>query len=188
MLDAVLGSFAKGEASLSGLEPMRILRELTTGNELGSLAAGALVPPLTKDFEAQCAAFRLKLDPGAKQTATLSIFSEPKHREISRFLHRTEFLACDFAKRTRGPDLLQNRDRNLIRESWEYRWSTAVDTALIEHAVSGGTVREACITELHSRMAAAQRSEEGAELLLKGFLMGLGTAPVLWLPGWTRCS
>ena len=172
--DAVLGSFVKGEASLSGLEPMRILRELTTGNELGSLAAGALVPPLTKDFEAQCAAFRLKLDPGAKQTATLSIFSEPKHREISRFLHRTEFLDCDFAKRTRGPDLLQNRDRNLIRESWEYRWSTAVDTALIEHAVSGGTVREACITELHSRMAAAQRSEEGAELLLKGFLMGLG--------------
>ena len=172
--DAVLGSFVKGEASLSGLEPMRILRELTTGNGLGSLAAGALVPPLTKNFEAQCAAFRLKLDPGAKQTATLSIFSEPKHREISRFLHRTEFLDCDFAKRTRGPDLLQNRDRNLIRESWEYRWSTAVDTALIEHAVSGGTVREACITELRSRMTAAQRSEEGAELLLKGFLMGLG--------------
>ena len=49
-----------------------------------------------------------------------------------------------------------------------------MDTALIEHAVSGGTVREACITELRSRMTAAQRSEEGAELLLKGFLMGLG--------------
>ena len=172
--DAVLGSFVKGEASLSGLEPMRVLRELTTGKALGSLAAGALVPPLTKDFEAQCKAFRLKLDPGSNQTVTLSILSEPKHRQVSRFLHQTEFLNCDFAKRSRGPDLLQNRDRNLIREIWEYRWSTAVDTALIEHAVSGGTVREACVTELRSRMANANRAEEGAELLLKGFLMGLG--------------
>jgi hypothetical protein len=67
-----------------------------------------------------------------------------------------------------------NRDRNLIREVWEYRWSAAVDAALIEHAVSGGTVREACAAELRSRMAAAGRAEEGAELLLRGFLMGLG--------------
>lgn len=172
--DAVLGSFVKGEASLSGLEPMRVLRELTTGKKLGSLAAGALVPPLTKDFEAQCKLYRLKLDPSTNQTVTLSILSESKHRDISRFLHRTEFLGCDFAKRSRGPDLLQNRNRNLIREIWEYRWSAAVDTALIEHAVSGGTVREACVTELRSRMANANRAEEGAELMLKGFLMGLG--------------
>lgn len=171
--DAVLGSFVKGEASLSGLEPMRVLRELTTGKKLGSLAAGTQVPPLTKDFEAQCKKFRLKLDPSTEQTVTLSILSEPKHREASRFLHQTEFLGCDFAKRSRGPDLLRNRDRNLIREIWGYLWSNAVDTALIEHAASGGTVREACITELRSRMAMANRSEEGAELLLKGFLMGL---------------
>ena len=174
--DAVLGSFVKGEASLSGLEPMRVLRELTTGKDIGALAAGAQVPPLTKDFEAQCKKFRLKLDPGSNQTATLSVLSEPKHREISRFLHQTEFLSCDFAKRSRGPDLLQNRDRNLIREVWEYRWSTAVDTALIEHAVSGGTVREACVTELRSQMAKANRAEEAAQLLLKGFLMGLEDA------------
>ena len=171
--DAVLGSFVKGEASLSGLEPMRLLRERTTGKAVGSLAAGASVPPLTRDFEAQCARHRLKLSDTGRQTLTLSIFSEPKHRDTSRFLHRTCFLDCGFAKRTRGPDLLTGRDRNLIREVWEYNWNTGVDTALIEHAVSGGTVREACSTELRSRMARVQRSEEGAELLLKGFLMGL---------------
>lgn len=171
--DVVLGSFVKGEASLSGLEPMRILRDRTTGDAMGALAEGAVVPPLTKDFEAQCARHRLKLTDGSRQTVTLSIFSEPKHRDTSRFLHQTEFLECEFAKRTRGPDLLSGRDRNLIRESWEYHWSTAVDTALIEHAVSGGTVREACSMELRSRMAKAQRAEEGAELLLRGFLMGL---------------
>lgn len=171
--DAVLGSFVKGEASLSGLEPMRLLRERTTGSALGSLAAGALVPPLTKDFEAQCAKHRLKLTDTMKQTVNLSIFSEPKHRDTSRFLHQTDFLQCEFAKRTRGPDLLSGRDRNLIRESWEYHWSAAVDSALIEHAVTGGTVREACTVQLRSRMASANRAEEGAELLLKGFLMGI---------------
>jgi len=171
--DAVLGSFVKGEASLSGLEPMRVLRERTTGNAVGSLAAGALVPPLTKDFEKQCARHRLKLTDTAWQTATLSIFSEPKHRDASRFLHQTVFLDCGFAKRSRGPDLLTGRDRNLIREVWEYHGSAAVDSALIEHAVSGGTLREACGTELRSRMAKAQRAEEGAALVLDGFLMGL---------------
>lgn len=171
--DAVLSAFVKGEADISGLEPMRLLRERTTGSGLGSLAQGAQVPPLVKDFEMQCARFWLKLDPGKVQTVNLSIFSEPRHRDISRFLHQTDFLACDFAKRSRGPDLLQNRDRNLIRESWEYHWTTAVDTALIEHAVSGGTVREACAAELRSRMAKANRAEEGAQLLLHGFLMGL---------------
>ncbi len=171
---AVLSSFVKGKASLSGLEPMRVLRGLTIGRAMGTLAAGTQVPPLTKDFEAQCDRHWLKLDPGTKQVVTLSILSKPKHREASRFLHRTEFLSCEFAKRSRGPDLLQNRDRNLIREVWEYHWTTAVDTALIEHAVSGGTVREACVTELRSRMATASRAEEGAGFLLKGFLMGLG--------------
>lgn len=171
--DAVLGSFVKGEANLGSLEPMRILRQRTTGNALGSLAAGAIVPPLTRDFEAQCARHKLKLTDSVRQTATLSIFAEPKHREASRFLHQTEFLECGFAKRSRGPDLLSGRDRNLIREVWEYHWSAGVDSALIEHAVTGGTVREACAALLRSRMAAAQRAEEGAELLLRAFLMGL---------------
>lgn len=171
--DTVLASFVKGEANLGSLEPMRILRQRTTGSALGSLAAGAIVPPLTRDFKDQCARHKLKLTDSVRQTATLSIFSEPKHREASRFLHQTAFLDCGFAKRSRGPDLLTGRDRNLIREVWEYHWSAGVDSALIEHAVTGGTVREACATLFRSRMAGAQRAEEGAQLLLQGFLMGL---------------
>jgi hypothetical protein len=171
--DAVLGSFVKGEASLSGLEPMRILRELTTGNALGALAAGAAVPPLTKDFEEQCRKHRLKLADSGRQDVILSVLSEPRHRDASRFLHQTDFLNCDFAVRRRGPDLVSGKDKNLIRETWEYQWSAAVDSALIEHAVSGGTVRDACVTELRSRMAKAARAEEGAQLLLQGFLMGI---------------
>ena len=171
--DAVLSSYVKGEATLSTLEPMRILHTLTTGDALGELAQGAVVPPLTKDFEAQCKYHRLRLDDGGSREITLSVLSEPKHRDASWFLHRTVFLGCDFAQRRRGPDLLRQKDRNLIREVWVYGWTAGVDAALIEHAVSGGTVEEACATELRSHMAQAAHAREGAALLLQGFYMGL---------------
>lgn len=172
--DAVLSAFVKGEASLSGVEPLRVLRTLTTGKAVGKLCEGALAPPLARDFDEQCKRHRLKQEAASRQELTLSIFSEPRHREASRFLHQSVFLDCGFAQRTKGPDLLRRRDRNLIRESWTYRWTAAVDAALIEHAVSGATVREACATELRQRLAAAGRAEEGADLLVQGFLMGVG--------------
>ncbi len=170
--DAVLSCFVKGEASLSALEPLRILRELTTGTRVGTLAAGAAVPPISRDFEAQCKRHRLTLE--GKRETVLSILSDEKHRDTSRFLHRTVFLDCDFARRRRGPDLLKRRDRNLIRETWEYRWSAGVEAALMVYALSGATVREACATELRRRMSQAQRAGAGAELLSQGFLMGIG--------------
>ena len=172
--DAVLSAFVKGEASLSGVEPLRVLWALTTGKAVGQLCEGALVPPLARDFDVQCNRHRLKQEAASKKELTLSIFSEPRHREISRFLHQTVFLDVGFAQRKKGPDLLRRKDRNLIRESWDYRWTAAVDAALIEHAVSGATVQEACATELRQRMAAANRAEQGADLLVQGFLMGIG--------------
>ena len=172
--DAVLSSFVKGEASLSGVGPLRVLGELTTGQAVGQLCDGALIPPLATDFDKKCASFRLLRNAASAQEITLSIFSQSKHRAASRFFHQTVFLECGFARRTKGPDLLHGRDRNLIRESWTYRWTTAVDVALIEHAVSGATMEEACATELRQKMAVAAKAQQGAQLLLDGFLMGIG--------------
>lgn len=172
--DAVLSSFVKGEASLSNCEPLRVLRELTTGRAVGRLCAGAAVPPLARDLEEKCRAFRLKWQDAARQEITLSLFSSPRHREISRFFHQTVFLGCGFAVRKKGPDLRRRRDRNLIREIWEYRWSVQVETALIERAADGGTLREACEVGLRRGMAQAGRAAEGADLLVQGFLMGIG--------------
>lgn len=174
--DAVLSCFVKGEASLSGLEPMAVLRELVTGKAVGQLCSGALVPPLARDFDIQCKKHRLKQEAGTRQEITLSIFSNQKHRDASRFLYQTDFLDIGFAKRKKGPDLLRRKDRNLIREIWDYRWTAGVDAALIEHGVSGATMQEACVTELRQRMMAANRAQEGADLLVRGFLMGVGDA------------
>ncbi len=170
--DGVLSAFVKGEASLSGVEPLRLLRRRTTGSKVGILAQGAATPPIHRDFEEQCRRLRLSLT--ENQESVLSIFTEKKHREVSRFFHQTVFLDCGFANRRRGPDLLSGRDRNLIRETWEYRWSPRVDSALIEHALSGATVREACAARLRKRMSEAQRSSEGADLLTAAMLMGIG--------------
>lgn len=56
--DAVLSSFVKGEVSPAVSEPLRILGRLLTGTAVGRLCDQALVPPLVKDFEEQCRAFR----------------------------------------------------------------------------------------------------------------------------------
>ena len=172
--DAVLSCFVKGEASLSGLEPMRVLRKLTTGKTVGSLCKEAPVPPLVQDFAENCRKFRLRTDAVFRQETALSIFSDAKHRELSFFFHRTVFLECGFAKCKKGPDLVGRKDRNLVREIWEYRWNASVDSRLIEHAVSGGTVEDACITELRDRMYTASNASQAAKLMVQGFQMGLG--------------
>lgn len=171
--DAVLGSFVKGEADLAGAQPMEVLRQLTTGKTVGQLCQGAPRPPLVEDFEARCKALRLKGTNAGRQQIALSIFSSTRHREISRFFHQTVFLDCGFAQRRKGPDLRRRRDRSLIREIWEYRWSVGVEAALIEESTAGATLPEACGALLRQRMAQAARAAQGADLLVQGFLMGL---------------
>ena len=172
--DAVLSSFVKGEVTVSGAAPLRVLKALTTGKAVGQLCDGALRPPLVRDFDDQCRAFRLKRETASREKLTLSIFSLPRHRALSRFLHQTVFLDCGFAQRQKGPDLQRRRDRNLIRELWSYRWTIGVEAALVEHAVWGATMAEACGTELRARMSRAERAGVGAGLLVQGFLMGIG--------------
>ncbi len=47
---------------------------------------------------------RLKQESAAVQRVILSIFSDPRHRNTSRFLHQTVFLNCGFARLEKGPD------------------------------------------------------------------------------------
>ena len=172
--DGVLSAFVKGEANLAGCEPLRLLREIDTGARVGSLCRDDLVPPLVQDFAGQCKKYRLRQDSAERQEVTLEIFSRARHRAESRFLHQTDFLECGFARWDKGPDLLRGTGRSLIREHWVCQWSAEVETALVEHAVWGSTVAEACAQLLRRRLAEATRAQEGASLLMQGFLMGLG--------------
>lgn len=171
--DGVLSAFVKGEATAAACLPLEVLRALTTGDRVGILPDDALIPPLVADFQRECARLGLSLKSAARQQTVLNIFSSQKHREISRFLHRSVFLDISFAKMEKGPDLAAGTGRALIRESWSWRWSGSVMAALVDQSVSGGTVKEACTLLLERRMAQAALVGEGAGLLVQGFLMGL---------------
>ena len=171
--DSALSSFVKGEYSISTDGALRILAELTTGTQTGALCADAMRPPLLADFEKQCVLFGLKLHSTVEQESVLEIFAKEKHLRLSRFFYQTEFLSCGFARRKKGSDLVNRRDRSRMREIWSYRWSARVTAALIDASVSGASVEEAARTLLHKRFSAASGCREAAKLLVESFLMGL---------------
>lgn len=173
MMDAVLSSFVKGEYNLATDTPMRILRRRMTGKKVGKLCEQADVPPIIHDFEAQCRTFRLKTGSTLESEATLSIFSNPKHRRTGIFFHRMAFLGTAFARKAKGPNLQLRKDRNLMREIWKYKWSAQVNAALIDVSVYGGTIEEAASGIVKERLVKEMGAREGAELLTHVFEMGL---------------
>lgn len=171
--DSARSSFVKGELNLSTDGALRVLKELVTGTQVGRLCKDAARPPLLSDFEEQCRSFGLKLHSTLEQTVTLEIFKKEKHLRMSRFFYQAEFLNCSFAKRKKGADLVKRQDQNRIREIWTYKWSEQVTAALIDASISGGTCEEAARSLLKSRFGESTGCREAAELLVKGFLMGL---------------
>ncbi len=171
--DSARSSFVKGELNLSTDGALRVLKELVTGTQVGRLCKDAARPPLLSDFEEQCRSFGLKLHSTLEQTVTLEIFKKEKHLRMSRFFYQAEFLDCSFAKRKKGADLVKRQDQSRIREIWTYKWSEQVTAALIDASISGGTCEEAARSLLKSRFGESTGCREAAELLVKGFLMGL---------------
>lgn len=171
--DSARSSFVKGELNLSTDGALRVLKELVTGTQVGRLCKDAARPPLLSDFEEQCRSFGLKLHSTLEQTVTLEIFKKEKHLRMSRFFYQAEFLDCSFAKRKKGADLVKRQDQNRIREIWTYKWSEQVTAALIDASISGGTCEEAARSLLKSRFGESTGCREAAELLVKGFLMGV---------------
>lgn len=173
LMDAALSSFVKGEYNIATDEPMQILMKLMTGNRKGQLCMEAEVPPIMKDFESQCRKFRLKEHATLAFEITLSIFSKQKHRMMSMFFHQMAYLETGFATRTKGPNLQLNKDRNLIRETWKYKWNVDVTAALIDASVYGGTVREAVLGLVREKLRGNLDAKEGALLLSRLFEMGI---------------
>ncbi len=173
LLDAVLSSFVKGEYNMASDTPLRILRKLMTGNAVGALCPQADVPPIIYDFQGECKRFGLKIGSTLEAEATLSIFSNPKHRQQSMFFNRMLYLEAPFARKTKGPNLQLKKDRNLMREIWKYKWSAQVNAALIEVSVYGATLEEAAVSLVKEALKKELGAKESTVLLTKVFEMGL---------------
>ena len=173
LLDAVLTSFVKGEYTMASDAPMRILRKRMTGNGVGALCPQADVPPIIHDFQAQCRKFGLKAASTLESEATLSIFSNKKHRQESMFFHRTNFLKAGFSRKIKGPNLQLKKDRNLMREIWKYKWNAQVNAALIDVSVYGATIEECASGLVKEELKKDLSARDSALLLTQVFEMGL---------------
>lgn len=171
--DAVLASYVKGEYNIASAMPMLILKKQMTGRGIGSLCPLADVPPILHDFEVKCKAFGLKIRTTSETETILSIFSSKKHRNESMFFHQTAFVGTPFAKRIKGPNLQQGKDKNLIRETWKYKWSAEVSAALIDVSVYGATVEEAAASLVKEQLKEDMGAGQAAVLLTRVFEMGL---------------
>ena len=171
--DAVLSSYVKGEYNIASAMPMLVLKKQMTGRGMGSLCPLADVPPILHDFETRCKSFGLKVRSTSEMEAVLSIFSSKKHRNESMFFHQMAFLDTPFARRVKGPNLQQGKDRNLIRETWKYKWRAEVPAALIDVSVHGATVEEAAASLVRERLKGDIGAGRAAVLLTQVFEMGL---------------
>ena len=173
--DAVLTSYVKGEYNLSSDMPVRVLRRLMTGTGSGALCTLADVPPIILDFQNQCGEFGIRTDSTLEKEVTLSIFSSKKHRQMSKFFHRQNFLHADFAKRLKGPNLQLRTNRNLIREIWKYKYGAQVFAALIDVSVHGATIEEAIVSIVQEQLLQDTKADDAAILLTQVFEMGISS-------------
>lgn len=171
--DCVLSCYVKGEVNLSESMTLKILTEATTGDKRGRLCSYASIPPIVTDFETQCSKFGIKTGTSLSKEMVLNIFSSVRHRETSQFFYRMCFLEVDFAVKIRGANLHTGRDKNLIRETWKYKWNAEVSSELIDRSVYGGTIREACVNIINVKLGKSNTAGECAELMVSAFEMGL---------------
>ena len=173
LFDAVLSSYVKGEYTIATDTPMLILKKNMTGSAIGKLCGQAAIPPIVQDFETQCKLFSLKTGSTLETEVTLSPFSSDKQRGKSCFFHRMLFLNTSYARRLKGPNLQRQKDRNLIREIWRYKWSAQVNAALIDVSVYGATIEEAADSLVKEELKKEIGAGACALLLTKVFEMGL---------------
>lgn len=173
LFDGVTSTFIKGEKTVSSSLPLDILRQLATGKDVGFIGDKNHVPPLITDFEEQSSKFRLKIKDVMPNDIELSIFTKQKDMEVSRFLHRMEFLETGFAQMKKGPDLHNNKGRSRVREEWRYRRTPDVDATLIDHTTDGFTIEEACSTTAVKKLRDEMRCSSAAQVAVDCFLMGI---------------
>ncbi|WP_238899052.1 DUF5682 family protein [Clostridium sp. YIM B02500] len=171
--DGITSSFVKGEMDAEAQVSLKYLRDLLTGNKIGKLCALVEVPPIVQDFNELCRKFNIKTTT-LENEVPLSIYKSKKHREQSKFFHIMKFLNTNFCFMEKGPDFIKRKNTNLVREVWKYKWTTKLQSTLIELSVHGGSLKEAASSILTKRFVSCENvSGEASLLLIEATLMGV---------------
>ncbi|MEM9554241.1 MAG: DUF5682 family protein [Acidobacteriota bacterium] len=177
LLDAVRSVYLRGGGDSSPLG--LLVYEVLGGRELGAVPPAAGRPPIVADFHRRAEALRLSLDSIEPRDFALDLYRTRRHRRVSRFLHALSFLEVPFARRLGGPDFVAGSDLERLQEHWQIAWSPQVEGALIDAAVHGDTVDEACLDRLRAAALALEAEGRGRDaaapvrLLVTACRMGL---------------
>lgn len=174
LFDGIRAAFVKGELNVFDKAPLEVLRKLLTGKKIGKLCGDAEVPPLVKDFRDKVKQLKLKSGTTVEQEIVLDLYKNVRHREISKFLHTMLFLSTGYCQKIKGPDFAHRKNTNLVRETWKYKWSPAVESSLIEVSVYGGSLRDAAGEILRKRfLDVGEHSGSASLLMIDALMMGL---------------
>lgn len=173
LLDGVRSCFVKGDFNATSTFEIDFLLRLLSGMGAGKVVVNDLIPPVVKEFRAQCSHHRLKTSTVERQEVTLDIIKNPAHFRKSRFLHQLSFLKTGFCTLQSGPDYVNGKDKNLVREIWFCRYSTQVETQLIDLSVYGTTLSQICASLIEKEFKDNMTAEDLGKLLLSVQVMGI---------------
>lgn len=175
LIDGVKSSFIKGEITAYNQQALKTLYRLLTGMEVGKVDEKSGIPPIVNDFFEKCKKYRISTTVNTKRETKLDIYNNESHLEKSRFLHQMSFLETNFCSCLKSQDSnTAGKGRILLRETWEYRFSSEVTSNLISNSVFGGTVKDASLSLMIRNIAKNfYNAEELSEILLKANYMGL---------------
>lgn len=173
LLDGVRSCFVKGDLNATSTFEVDFLYRLLSGMGTGKIADNDCIPPVVREFRALCSLHRLKTSTIERQEVTLDIIKNPAHYRKSRFLHQMEFLETGFAILQSGPDYVNQKNKNLVREQWICRYATGVETRLIDLSVYGATLSQVCNSLIEKNFKDNMTAEELGKLLLSVQVMGI---------------
>jgi hypothetical protein len=179
--DAIRSCMVKGELGADGDALLALARKLFTGDATGEVPPDAGVPPIVDDFRRVAEASKLPVVFGARQNVALEIYNRERHRAVSRFLHRLEFLGVTYGIRKAGPDFVRGTDLRRIVEHWDCQWAPQTESRLIECSAYGGSIEEAASARLREEAVrlddeAADSASAGVTLVIRACQMGLPEA------------
>lgn len=174
LIDGVKSAFIKGELNLYYQPALDNLYRLLTGMKMGSVDEDSGVPPLVNDFLEKCRKYKLDIGSSVKKESKLDIYNNSTHREKSRFFHQLVYLGADFCSYIKGHENGTGKGRILLRETWEYRFTSLVQTNLISSSAYGATTEETSINLIKKEIfEESLNSEEISNKLLEVNKMGL---------------
>lgn len=140
------------------------------GDRLGCVTPGADKAPLAREFyhfinHPQRSELLPLTDLPAERVLDVN---RPRHAEVSRFLHRLVLLGIPYGEPEDPLSLdsrpLRSAPKTLAslthtqaraRETWRLRWTSALDAALADASVHGGTIAEAARAATEERLRSA---------------------------------